>query len=106
MRQQGAGHYIEVHRCYTGIVAKEEATMQFLNRDGTLSRLGQTTDTMNHNGAASSWLAYTTRCADDLIACIHAFTLDVLHHTSAAARGLSVASTRVVTSDTFVVCCS
>ena len=80
--------------------------MQFLNRDGTLSRSGQTIDTVKRDSADSNWLVHTISCADDLIACAHAFTLAVLHHTSAAARGLSVALTRIVTSDTFVVCCS
>jgi hypothetical protein len=79
--------------------------MQFLNRDGTLSRSGQTTDMMNRDGAHRNWLAHSINCADYLIACVHAYTLDVLHPASAVAREHSVASTRIVTSSNFMVCC-
>jgi hypothetical protein len=101
-----AGHYIEDYQCYTDKSVEEEATMQFLNRDGTLSRSGQTTDTMKRASAPGNWLVHTISCAGDLFAYVHAFTLDVFHHASAAARGHSAASTRVVTSSNCVVCCS
>jgi hypothetical protein len=79
--------------------------MRFLNRDGTLSQLGQTIDTMNRDGSDSSWLAHSINCVDYLIACVYAFTLDVLHQASAAASEHSVASRPVVTSSNFMVCC-
>jgi hypothetical protein len=80
--------------------------MQFLNRDGTLSQLGQPTDRGDRVGADGRWLAQRSSFADDLFARVQGFTWAVLHQPSTPTREQHVVTHNVGSSNNFVVCCS
>jgi len=80
--------------------------MQFLNRDGTLSQNWQLPDTRDAKCSEPSWLAVAISDADDLLACVRAFTSHVLHQAADASWCRPVVTTSFVAPDTFMVCCS
>jgi hypothetical protein len=84
--------YIEHGRYNIHRLTEEEATMQILNRDGTLSKERLPTETTNGDSAGNR---------SDLLARVRAFT-----RASAATRGHPVLSKSFVASDNFMVCCS
>jgi hypothetical protein len=101
-----AGHYIEDNQYYTETSVEEQATMQILNRDGTLSHRWQPTDRADSAAADDRYLAMRNNHRNALVAEVRAFTRDVLHHTSATSCAHQAVAKHVVAAANFVVCCS